>query len=1193
MPLPFPKLRFRPPSAGRGCLPVAPCSGAPLRGARLAVLLATASCFAAFPDAAPLTAQASPLHLDVQERVLDNGLTVLVWERPSAERIGARVFYRVDVAAERPGTAGLTHMLEHYLFMGSFRVGTSDWDAERPFAEAVERIEREITDERNRSAGCFLQRDVFAEVEVPCTTPRLDSLQAALDAAFAEQMRYASGTDFDWIYQPAGGTGLTASTGRDWMKFDIDLPASALELFMWMERSRVENPVFRFFEPEREVVVDQIRRSDNRPDGPFERVLRSMTYDAHPYGWAHWFSDLTRATREDHWEIFYRYFIPQNTVLVVVGEVEAEDVFRQAERYWGSWLPGRPGPRLRTVEPPPVGEKRLEVTAAAGPSVVIHAPMPAVGHPDAPVFQVLAELLGAERGLLEAELVDARGLATGTQAQATPAKYPSHMMIRVNARSNDDLAAAEEGIDAVLARVAAADVDPARLAAAVDRMVLAMARGLERVGPSAVQLGAMEVIHGWAHLNELPSLWAAVTPEDLARVVRSYLPRKMRTVGVLRREERGGEGVAALASPEGPVLTSVAHEPTVASAGPALADHAVASSGLASSGLADHAVASSGVWAWEPPRGRLRIPLGTLPGTSALRPDPLPEQGFAQGLPQGLAQGLAQGSRGSDDPVPPRIEDFVPPRSDALAEMPWYAPPWMAGYRPSRFTDDPPVEGWEALMPTRAAPRLPRSETAARELASGHRAFVASDPLLPMVQLTVLAAPASLDDPTGSEGLSDLAVRVMVRGGTRSLGPEELEARLRELGATLTMQVDGHHARIHLLAPPESAVEAARILGELVGTPRFDPEVMGREQERMAVAADRSLDDAPARLRHTFHTALFPAEHPLARRPTGGSVRGLGLHDLVERHRRSFQPGSAVFAVSGRFDEAGLLAALSEGLGTGSSAELGAGPGGGATAGTAAPEPPPAAGLRVVTQAFASRQGHIMLGHRGLAGLPSDPREHAALEVMNYILSGGAFVSRMMELLRTDTGITSALYGSVEPGGDVPFPYLWRFSGNPETLATGVRLAVAEIERMRERGVTEAEFEGAVTSYLSGLIPASYETPHRTVERFAQKALLGRYLYQSPGYLNYYAGDEAQVEALLALTLDDVNAAARRFLHPDELVVVVVGPLDEILAGAALEDLPFVSPTGVTPPGVMPTGVMPTGVMPTGVTPTGVTPPGG
>ena len=61
--------------------------------------------------------------ITLKRKVLANGVTVLVWERPSAGRVGTRMFYRVDVAAERPGTIGLTHMLEHFLFKGSDLAG--------------------------------------------------------------------------------------------------------------------------------------------------------------------------------------------------------------------------------------------------------------------------------------------------------------------------------------------------------------------------------------------------------------------------------------------------------------------------------------------------------------------------------------------------------------------------------------------------------------------------------------------------------------------------------------------------------------------------------------------------------------------------------------------------------------------------------------------------------------------------------------------------------------------------------------------------------------------------------------------------------------------------------------------------------------------------------------------------------------
>jgi predicted Zn-dependent peptidase len=1071
------------------------------------------------------------LHLDVQERILENGVTVLVWERPSAGRIGARVFYRVDIAAERPGTVGLTHMLEHYLFMGSHRVGTTDWKAERPFAEAVERIEREITDERNRNRACFLQREVFAEVEAECSTPRLDSLEVALQEAFEAQHRFASGTDFDWIYQPAGGTGLTASTGRDWMKFDIDLPAEALELFMWMERSRVENPVFRFFEPEREVVVDQIRRADNRPDGPFQRVLRSMTYDAHPYGWAHWFSDLTRATREDHWEIFHRYFIPQNTILVVVGDVEAEEVFRQAERYWGSWEMGRPSPRLRTVEPPPVGQKRLEVEAAAGPSVVVQVPMPAVGHPDAPVFEVLAQLLGGDRGLLERSLVEEAGIATSTDASAWLAKYPSHLTLRADARSNEELGAVEAGIDSVLTRIAAGDVEGDRLQAVVDRMVLAMARGLERIGPSGVQIGAMEAIHGWNHLNEQPALWAAVTPQDLARVVERYLAPEMRTVGILRRTEAPTttaasrwEGSPQLPGREGPARPLAEEGTWTTGSGPAV-------SAVPGGPVEELARGSS-----ERPTGA-SLSLSDVPGTDAVRRD------------------RSEGEIPSSDLF----------RNDSpLAEQPWYGPPWMADRRPSRFTEPPPVEGWEELSPPAVAPRLPRASNHRVEVDGGWRAFVVPDDLLPLAQISALVQARTVDEPRGKEGLAELTGRMVMLGGGGELDPEALESRLRELGASLSVEVDEHHTRFHLLAPPASTPEAARIMGRLIAHPRLDPGVLERERAREAVRAERAMDDAGAVLRDLFHRTLFPPEHPLARRPTGGSVEGLDREDVVRFHRARYGPDAVVFALSGRFEVDAVVRELGEGLSGEGTGDAGGGSSGFVAGRVPAPLPPPvAAGPRVVTRDLpTSRQGHVMLGHRGLDSIP---RDHAALEIMNYILAGGAFVSRMMELLRTDTGITSALYGSVEPGSGAPFPYVWRFSGNPETLARGVRLAVEEIERIRRDGVTEREFEGARTSYLQGLIPASYETSHLAAERFAQRELLGRYLYQSPGYLNYYAGDETQVEAILALTLEEVNEAARRYLHPDEVVVAVVGPLEEIRRGATPEDRPFV--TASTEPG--------------------------
>jgi zinc protease len=214
------------------------------------------------------------------------------------------------------------------------------------------------------------------------------------------------------------------------------------------------------------------------------------------------------------------------------------------------------------------------------------------------------------------------------------------------------------------------------------------------------------------------------------------------------------------------------------------------------------------------------------------------------------------------------------------------------------------------------------------------------------------------------------------------------------------------------------------------------------------------------------------------------------------------------------------------------------------------------AGRVVVTKNFDIRQGHVLIGHAGIQGIPED---HAALEVLNYVLSGGGFVSRMMKLLRTDTGITSALYGSVEPGRGGVNPYLWRFSGRPETIARGVRLALEQIGKMRDGGISEEEFEAARTAYVDGLVPASYETAHETATRLATKALYGLYDYQSPQYLNYYAGDQDQLAALRKLTRDDVNRAARKYLDPSNIVIAIAGPMQLIQEHANAEERALVS----------------------------------
>lgn len=1037
---------------------------------------------------------AQDIHVDVQKKVLDNGVTVLVWERESAGRIGTRIFYKVDVASERPGTVGLTHMLEHHLFKGSDQVGTESWEQEKEMAHRVEKLERQITDEKNRNAACYIQRSVFAELENDCRTERLDSLQTELDRATEFQNNLAHTTWYDWAVQSAGGTNSTASTGRDWMKFDIDLPANKLELFMWTERSRVEHPVFRHFEPEKEVVVDQIRRYDNQPDGKFSRVMRSLTYDAHPYGWAHWFSDLTQATREDHWEIFYKYFIPQNTVIVVVGEVETEKVFALADQYWGSWEKGRPSPRLRTVEPEPVGQKRLLVEASAGPSVAMNVPMPAVGHPDAHVFDILAELLGGSDGFLARELVKSQNIATNSGASGWTSKYPSHFEIRVDGRSNDDLEKIEQGINQVLDQMARDSVSRSDITAARSRLVMDMAGSLQAIGRSAVTIGSMESIYGWEHLNRLPELWNEVTPEDISRVISKYFSNNMQTVGHLMREEE--ENVTA---------QNVEPEPEKLQ-------------GRFNAGSLNEI--RPGNWPFGGPIAEFYLDFITKKPASAVETT-VNEQ-------KRLSEDGNEGNGESTDFSDLSATEIMP-----IAEQPWYSPPWMAVRRPSSFNEPMPVDHFNKLEFDSVEFTPPAPDDYRVSLDNGLQVFVAESDLLPVVQVSILVRTPESAEPAGKQGLARLTAQLLRAGAD-----EKLTDRLNNLGASLQIQSEPNLTKISSVAPSESGAEVIEALGSLLSSPDFK-EVFDSEKNRQAISADRNADDAATKVRNLFMQELYGESHPFGRKVTSETVNAITLEDAEQWYQKYFYGENITIAVSGDVKREDVESAI----GVSGFSDL---PSEQQSASFVAEfqEMSELDGHQIVVEDMDIRQGLVMIGHKGIEGLPED---HAALEVMHHILAGGGFISRMMELLRTQTGITSALYGEVEPGLGAPNPYLWRFGGNPDTILEGVRLALQQIRVMKKEGVTEQEFRAARTAYLDGLIPASYDTPQKIAERLAHQELLGIFAYQSPQYLNYYAGSEAELEALKNLTWEDVNRAAEKYLDPENMIIVIGGPKDQIM----------------------------------------------
>ena len=494
---------------------------------------------AATPAAAK--AQDSVHVLPIEEHVLANGLRVLVLHRPGDTRVAAKIFTRMGALNEVPGELGAAHFLEHLMFKGTETLGTTDWSAERPVRERMRAVEAALIEEWNRARNDVRERGVFHDYRHSTSTPRLDSLRAELTRLDREARRWRDhGAMMRW-YQAFGGTRLTATTEQEYMKFDINLPAERVELFFRVEADRMVNSIFREFDEERMILVEQRLGDLNRPTTPYFEALGSLTGRISPVFWPEgYLADFAQYTRSYEESLYRELFIPNNTALVFVGGVTLAGMVPLAERYFG-WMERKPEPtRDRFTEPLPEAERRLIWRSAdLEPRIEARYLIPGVGHPDRPHFDVLAEVVADElRADLSRAGVPARVGANFAVIHTSSFGVPATLNIDVVVNREEDLGRAEEQLFATLDRLGRSPVARTNIEAARKRLRTAWYRTARNADALAFEIGHYFTMDRWQTLEEHLNARERTTAADLQRLAARYFIAENRTVGIVRGPER-------------------------------------------------------------------------------------------------------------------------------------------------------------------------------------------------------------------------------------------------------------------------------------------------------------------------------------------------------------------------------------------------------------------------------------------------------------------------------------------------------------------------------------------------------------------------------------------------------------------------------------------------------------------------------
>jgi predicted Zn-dependent peptidase len=501
---------------------------------------------------------AAAQNIDTKEYRLDNGMQVLMVERHEAPTIMSSIFARVGSSNETTGITGISHLFEHMMFKGTETIGTKDIERDREIMARLDELRAQMREEERIMRERLRRGEIEDMLDPEAKTERYREIETEFDQLILEQRELIIKDQLDEMYSKNGGFFLNAFTSEDMTGYFVRLPKNKIELYMWLESDRFNNPVFREFYSERNVVREERRRAvDSTPTGLIEEDFRAMFWKSSSYHWdvIGWSSDLGSITREQANRYFDTYYAPNNLTMILVGDLVADDMIKMVRKYFERIPRG-------TIEPPDVvtleekqyGEKRLVAEAETSPTAEIWYHTVAWKHPDSYPLEVLAGIMNGKTGRLYKKLVEEKGIAKSSGrggyrmmgggglevgANQDSMKYAGAFQMSAEGVSGVRAEQLEEAMYEVLDDLRQNPVSEEELQKVKNQLRVEKIRFLDLMSGIGMlfYLGSNAAMGDWTEANNNPEKCDAVTAEDIQRVANKYFEQDQRNILIINSKE--------------------------------------------------------------------------------------------------------------------------------------------------------------------------------------------------------------------------------------------------------------------------------------------------------------------------------------------------------------------------------------------------------------------------------------------------------------------------------------------------------------------------------------------------------------------------------------------------------------------------------------------------------------------------------
>ena len=484
----------------------------------------------------------------ITTKVLPNGLTLLVCERPEAPVFSYTTYIDAGDVNDPSGESGLAHMFEHLAFKGNSEIGTKNYAEEKLALEKVEKANDAYEAEYLKPVG----RD----------EKKLAELKQAFMDAQKEAHKFVVPNEFTEVAQRAGATGLNASTGLDETMYFWSMPENRLELWAWLESGRLSDVVPREFYTERNVVMEERRmRTDSNPIGRLVEQFLATAYVAHNYGRSSvgWPSELSQITATEAIAFHKKYYAGGNIVVAITGDVSKADL-PMLEKYFGR-VPAGPKPEeLTTTEPKQFAEKSVLIREKTQPFYLEGYHKPSYRDPDDAVYDAISDIMSNGRvSRLYRSLVEQQQIAAEAEGFSPfpGAKYPNLFAFYAVPVPGHTTAEMRDAIHKEIDKLKSTDVTDAELQMYKTRARADLLRGLANNQGLANALSEYQTRYGdWRELFLQLDRVDKVTKADIRRVANQVFVDSNRTSAMIETEASKAASKADESKPAAPKQTA-------------------------------------------------------------------------------------------------------------------------------------------------------------------------------------------------------------------------------------------------------------------------------------------------------------------------------------------------------------------------------------------------------------------------------------------------------------------------------------------------------------------------------------------------------------------------------------------------------------------------------------------------------------